>query len=269
VDDTYRRAAGLPAPIAWMDGRVVPASEATVPLLDDGFLRGDAIFEGIMVRNGRTHALDAHLARLRRSAKAIGLRVPVVKRVVGDLLAAWGERDGAMKLVLTRGGAVRGLLEGTSWPASVALQPIDMPWTSALSGIKTLSYAVNMWAARQAREQNADDALIVSDGVVLELPTASICWVADGVVHSPDPTALPILESVTLRELQKVVDVKLGEFPLDDILAADEAFVVSATRIGLPVHAVGDVEFPAPGTVTIACRTAMMDHIDSTLDPLP
>jgi hypothetical protein len=55
VHDTHpagldRPAAPVGRPIAWVDGRVVPAGDATVPLTDDGFLRGDAIFEAVLVR---------------------------------------------------------------------------------------------------------------------------------------------------------------------------------------------------------------------------
>jgi branched-chain amino acid aminotransferase len=256
-------------PIAWADGRVVPAAEATVPLLDDGFLRGDAVFDTVLVRRGRTHAVDAHLARLRRSAEAVGIRVPVLRRVVTDLLAAWGGRDGALKLVVTRGGTVRGLLQAVSWPESIALHPVEMPWQSALSGVKTLSYAANTWASRQARLQHADDAVVVCDGTVHEVPTAAVAWIRDGTIHSPDWRALPILDSITLAALSAVVDVELGAYPLEHLLTADEVFVVSATRPVLPVHAVDDAEFPAPGPLTAETREAFAAHIDATLDPAP
>ncbi len=256
-----------PRPIAWQDGRVLPAHEATVPLLDDGFLRGDAVFEAILVRRGRTHALKPHLARLRRSAEAVGIRVPVLRQVVADLLAAWGERDGALRLIVTRGGAVRGLLHQPVWPASVALHPVAIPWLTALSGVKTVSYAANTWATRQAQLALADEALIISEGVVHEAPTAAFVWIRDGSLHAPDWASLPILDSVTLAELRKVVDVRLGVYLLDTVLEAQEAFLLSASRPVLPVHAIGDVEFPAPGPVTVAAREALLAHIDATLDP--
>lgn len=262
-------AATTPKPIAWMDGRVVPAAEATVPLLDDGFLRGDAVFDAVLVHRGRTHALSAHLARLRRSAKSMGIRLPVLRQVVADLLAAWGDRDGSLKLIVTRDGTVRGILHRPVWPDSIALEPIDIPWANALTGTKTLSYAVNSWASRQARLAHSDDALVISDGVVLEVPTAAFAWVREGMIHAPDWTELPILDSITLSELRKVVDLKVGVYRLDEVLSADEAFVVSATRPVLPVHAIGDLELTAPGPVTAEARAAFAAHIDANLDPLP
>lgn len=258
-----------PRPLAWMNGRIVPASEATVPLLDDGFLRGDAVFDVALVRGGRTHALDDHLARLRRSAKALGIRVPVLRQVVTDLLAAWGDRDGSLRLVVTRDGIVRGVLQAATWPSTMALQPVDMPWRTALTGVKTLSYAANVWATRQAKAAQADDAIVVNGDIVLESPTAAIAWVKDEVLRAPDPDALPILDSITLAHLGRLVDVELGVHTLDELLDADEVFLLSATRPVMPVHAIDETTYPAPGPVTSEVHETFERHIDETLDPRP
>lgn len=261
---------GTLRPIAWMDGRVVPASEATVPLTDAGFLRGDGVFDAVLVRGGRTHALDEHLERLRRSGRRLGIRVPVVRHVVTDLLAAWGPNDGAIRVFVTRDGTVRGLAEQPVWPASLALATIDTPWRSALTGVKTLSYAANQWALRQAKERDADDALIVDGQLLLELPTGALCLVRAGQVISPDPASLPILDSITLRQLADVTDIEFQTPTVGDLAEIDEIFVVSATRPVLPVHAVVTDEhtydFPASGAVTARLQDAFDDHIAATLD---
>jgi branched-chain amino acid aminotransferase len=263
-----------PRPIAWVDGRVVPASEATIPLLDEGFLRGDAVFEAILVRAGRTYALQPHLARLERSAAAVELVVPAVRPVVADLLAAWGERDGVLRLIVTRGGNVRGILAAVRWPSAISLAVVETPWRTPLTGVKTLSYAANQWALRQARSREADDALIVDAGQVLELPTGTLCLVKDSRITTPDPARLPILDSVTLRSLTEVVDVERVVPRLEDVRDADELFVLSATRPVLPVHAVviddsDQVEFEAPGTVTARVARRFAEHLAGRLDPLP
>jgi branched-chain amino acid aminotransferase len=259
--------------IAWADGRVLPAAEATVPLLDEGLLRGDGVFEAVLVRGGRTHALEPHLARLQRSAAAMDLPAPDVRAVITDLLVAWGERDGVLRVIVTRGGTVRGILTTAPRVESCSLAVVETPWRTAITGIKTLSYAANQWALRQARAQDADDALLVEDGQVLELPTGSICLVRDGRVTSPDPARLPILDSVSVRSLAELVDIERTTPTLDDLRDAEEAFVLSATRPVVPVHAVvhGEQErtLPAPGPVTERLRTQMDEHILATRDPLP
>ena len=60
----------------WIDGRIVEGQEARLPVTDHGLLYGDGVFEGIRVYGGRVVRLDAHLARLQRSARALGLQLP-------------------------------------------------------------------------------------------------------------------------------------------------------------------------------------------------
>lgn len=257
--------------IAWVDGRVLPAADATVPLTDEGFLRGDAVFEAMLVRAGRTHALEPHLERMARSAKALDLPLPPVRQAVADLLAAWGERDGVLRLIVTRGGAVRGILGTASWPPSISLAVIEVPWRTAISGVKTLSYAANQWVLRQAKACDADDAMIVDQGLLHELPSGAVLLVRDGRLVTPDPARLPILDSVTVRALAEIVDVDRATPDLDDLRHADEVFVVSATRPVLPVHAVlfgatDEVEYPAPGPVTARVQERFDAQVMANLD---
>lgn len=264
--DGSPRTPRAPRAIAWTDGRVVPADQATVPLTDDGFLRGDAVFDAMLVRGGRTHARERHLARLRASARTLGIRVPVLTRVVEDLLLAWGDHDGALKVVVTRSGLLRGLLQPVSWPDTLALSVVELPWRSPLTGAKTLSYAVNQWATRQARAAEADDALLVDGGRVCELPTAAVVTVHDRRLRTPDPAQVPILRSVSVDVLREVVEVEDALLTPDDVRSADELWVLSATRPLLPVHALDDVAYAAPGPVAEDVGTALAEHIAATLD---
>jgi len=256
--------------IAWAEGRVLPAAEATVPLTDDGFLRGDAVFDAMLVRDGRSHARHEHLARLQRSGDAMEIAIPDLDPVINDLLAAWGQGDGVLRLVVTRAGTVRGLLTALAIPPAQTLAIVDLPWGGALTGVKTLSYATNQWATRQALARGADDALIVTDGVVHELPTGAICWVDDGRLFAPDHDQLRILDSVTLAELREIVEVTATVGTVDDLRHVDEVFVLSAGR---PVVAVDrilvddeELTYPAPGPVTTQIQQAFAAYITDTLD---
>jgi branched-subunit amino acid aminotransferase/4-amino-4-deoxychorismate lyase len=146
-----------------------------------------------------------------------------------------------------------------------------MPWRTALSGVKTLSYAANQWAVRQARARGGDDALIVDDDRILELPTGAVVLVRDGRCTTPDPARLPILDSVTVHVLREVAEVTPALVTTGDLHAADEVLVVSATRPVLPVHRLVLADeathaLPAPGPVTAALRARMDAHLDATLD---
>lgn len=265
--DDEPRTPRTPRSIAWMDGRVVPADQATVPLLDPGVLRGDGIFDTMLVRDGRTSARDRHLARLRASGRALGIRVPVVTRAIDDLLLAWGEHDGALKVLVTRSGLVRGLLRPVQWPESVALSVVEAPWRTPLTGARTLSDAVGQWAMRQAREAEADDALVVDpDGRVCEVPTAAVVVVHGDRLRTPDPDVVPILPSVGVELLREVAEVEAAVLTVADVRGADEVWTVSATRLLLPVHGLDDVAYPAPGPVAERLRPELEQHIASSLD---
>lgn len=256
--------------LAWSDGRVLPADQASVPLLDDGFLRGDAVFEAVLVLEGRTHALEPHLRRLRRSGERIHLEVPDLRPVAADLLAAWGERDGVLRLFVTRGGAVRGLLGPLRLATEQSLAVLETPWESVLTGVKTVSYAGNMLLQRRAQELGADDALITVDGVLHELPTGAVFLVTDGELRTPDPRQLPVLDSITVQQLTAWTPARFERLTLDDVRGADEVFVVSATRPVVPVHAVvlpdGERTFPAPGPVVADLQARFRSHLRACLD---
>src|SRR5579862_1272571 len=144
--------------LACIDGRLVGAAEAVVPVTDEGLIRGDGAFEVIRLYGGRPYALDAHLVRLERSAA--GLRLPLeIAAVRADALALTGARpwgDALLRLMVTRGGRRIALIEPMpAVPASIALEPISYAPTRVLDGIKSLSYAANMLASRLAREHGA------------------------------------------------------------------------------------------------------------------
>ena len=81
----------------FLDGKLVPESEAKVSVFDHGLLYGDGVFEGIRVYNGRIFKLPEHLDRLFASAQAIMLNVPMSReeltKACRETCAANGLRD--------------------------------------------------------------------------------------------------------------------------------------------------------------------------------
>ena len=155
----------MAADLVCLDGNVVEASAATIPVTDRGLLRGDGVFEAIRLYAGVPYALDAHLERMKRSAE--GLRLPLdtdaFRADVERLIAALPGLDVLVRLVATRGGRRIVLFEELrEMPASLALEPVTYAPTRILDGIKSLSYAANMLASQIARERGADDALLVT-----------------------------------------------------------------------------------------------------------
>jgi branched-chain amino acid aminotransferase len=257
--------------LASVDGRIGPTAEAVIGLKDDGLYRGDGAFEVIRVYAGRPFALDDHIARLERSSAALRLefdRMALIAEIKA-LLAEAGSLEGQIRLIVTRGG--RRIVTTEQIPthgetiklASVTYQP-----TILLNGVKSLSYGANMLATRLAKEEGAEEALLVRpDGIVLEPPTASIFWVAEGALRTTSLTQ-GVLASITRDRLMRAVPgVEEGAWTLDDVKAADEAFLASSTRELQAVASIdGTALGAAPGPRTRAVQEAFAAARDVELE---
>jgi 4-amino-4-deoxychorismate lyase len=256
----------------WRDGAavVVPAGEPVVTAFDQGLGRGDGVFESVAVVGGRTPHLDAHLARLDRSASLLGLASPgdaAWRRLVAAVVADWPTGlEGVCRLFLTRG-----LGDGTPPTALALLAPVPAdtlrqraegisvislglgvpadfragaPWL--LGGAKTLSYAVNMAAQRHAHDLGADDVVFTSlEGRVLEGPTSSVVWAAGGTLHTP-PVDTGILAGTTQARL--FARAQADGWPtavtpgtVDDLHGADAVWLLSGVRGAATVHTLDGV----------------------------
>ncbi len=257
--------------LACLDGRIAAAAETTVSVVDEGFLRGDGVFEVLRVYGGTPFALDEHLDRLERSAEnlRLGWEVPraELESESRELLERRGEAgdafDGCLRLVLTRGGRRLLLTEPLpAGPAHIRLGFVTYAPPHLLDGIKSLSYAPNMLAGRLARERGFDEALLVTPhGRVLEAPTASLFWVGeDGGLCTP-PLEDHILASITRDRLMRLVEVRERPVAMDEVLAAREAFLASTTREVQPVASIEDRLLRCPGERTREAAARIREHI--------
>jgi branched-chain amino acid aminotransferase len=240
--------------LASVDGRIGPTAEATIGLKDDGLYRGDGAFEVIRLYAGRPYALDDHVARLERSSAALRLEFDrmALRTEIDALLAEAGPIEGQLRLIVTRGGRRIAATEPIPHhDETIKLGSVTYQTTIILNGVKSLSYGANMLATRLAKEAGAEEALLVRpDGIVLEPPTSSIFWVADGALRTP---ALDngLLASITRERIIAMTDVEEGSWSLDELKAADEVFLASTTREIQAVAAIDGVELPsAPGPRT-------------------
>jgi len=253
--------------------------------LDLAATRGDGIFETISVGHGHPQALDAHLARFARSAAALDLPVPDLEAWRAAVVAAAGALDPVpeafVKTVLSRG--IEGGTTPTGWahaavaPDHTAARTVGVrvvlldrglrsdvgrtsPWL--LAGAKTLSYAVNRAAVREAAKRGADDVVFVStDGFLLEGPTANVVLLRDGRLLTP-PLDAGILPGTTQADLFAWAPTQ-GLEPLyqplhpQDLLDADAAWLVSSVRHAAAIRAVDHAELP----VDRALSDAMNDFL--------
>jgi branched-chain amino acid aminotransferase len=252
--------------LASVNGAVSPVEEARIPVTDEGLLRGDGGFEVLRVYGGRPFAMDDHLARLGRTCA--GLRLDVdLEAMRAEALAVVKEPESLLRLVVTRGGLRIAIGEPLpSRPPTARVLTVTYAPTRVLNGLKTLSYAANMLAVRIAKEQGCDEALLVTPhGRVLEGPTWTFFWVPGGRLHTP-PLADGILDSITRGRLLEECDVTESPCTLDDVRAAEEAFVASSVREVMPIASVDDIVLPqAPGPVSEAALAAFRRRVEREL----
>jgi len=200
---------------------VVPATEPIAYADDAGLTRGDGCFEGLRLHHGVIDKLDAHLARMTRSAASLGIPfdADAWRDLCATAVAAWPhDGEAAVKFVLTRGPAATNVPTGfvtinplnpdyprqrregirvITLPRGLAVDAFaDAPWL--LGGVKTLSYAVNMAAQREATRRGVEDVIFTAtDGTVLEAPTASVVWATGRTLTSTPLGATGILAGTT------------------------------------------------------------------------
>ncbi len=260
-----------------LNGRPVSPS---VSIFDPMVVRGDGCFEALRSYGGHLFGLAEHLARLARSAEALGISLPPILWI-GEWARQVASQQGD--------GVLRIFVSGDDQGANVYVLSADIPelipqhrllelpapWHPAgvaweLAGVKTLSYAPNMAATRRAQAAGFDDALLVSrDGIILEGPTSAVIWIVDGVVETAS-IDLGILDSVTRRIAlaqgrEHGLEVREGRYPSSRLAEADEVAVLSSVKEVKPVVAIGDRNYrPGPVTalLTRLYREAVKDLID-------
>jgi branched-chain amino acid aminotransferase len=259
-----------PTSLASMDGEIMPAAEATIPVTDDGLVRGDGAFEVIRVYDGTPYAFDAHVARLERSAA--NLRLPVdLEAVRADAFrllaqAGAGPDHQCLRIMITRGGRRILLTEPmVSVPDRARVRSITYSPTRILDGIKSLSYAANMLAGRLAREEGYDEALLVTPhGRVLEAPTSSVFYVTNGELFTP-PLDEHILASITRALVVEVTGAQERPCTLEELYEADEVFFASTVREVQTVASIDEHEYAGPSPVSNRVREAVSARIAEQL----
>ena len=236
---------------------------ASVLRADDlGVTRGDGCFEGCRIQtdpggHSSVDKLDSHLARMARSAAGLGIGFDEAgwRALIAQAADAWGRPgEAALKLVLTRGDGTtptgfltitelgpeyarlraEGLRVVTLTRGTTSDAFAEAPWL--LGGIKTLSYAVNMAALREAERRGADDVIFVSaEGQVLESPTSTVLWSLGRTLHTIPTGANGILGGTTQHLLYERAEAAgwveaVVPATIDDLHAADVVWLTSSVR---------------------------------------
>ena len=209
---------------------------------DESLLRGSVAFETLPTYGGVPFLLGRHLDRLRTSVAALALPPAEDVEPLVELVVSAAPPDHVLRIYRTEqvlvatAGALPGDLEEER-ARGLRLVSVELDAPALLAGVKSTSYAGAFAARRFAERQGADDALFVANGVVRELPTANVWWRNGEQLFTPT-VGTGVLPGVTRSVMLELSSAAEGEFPLDDLLDADEAFATSSIREVMPVVAV-------------------------------
>lgn len=282
----------------WLNGRILPAARARIPVFDRGFLYGDAVFETVRLYQGHPFLWRRHLRRLHRSMARLGLRRPAfdLEAAVIDYAEACKLTEGAIRITITRGvgeGLVPpagieptvlmtsrpvppGLADQRAAGVGVIRLPFGHGGESVVTGHKTTGYAAAVQGRIRAEREGAFEAIYVeSDGNISEATTSNVFAFFGSVLHTPPLAAgcLPGITRQVVLELAERAGIRVRETPLPAkrLERASELFltgsvieILPAVRLdGLPVAR------GTPGRKTLelaaAYRTRVSRHIRAAL----
>jgi len=252
--------------------QVVDAAAPQVSVLDLGVTRGDGIFEVFGVINGHVQAVVPELdleaireavvrvAGMAEQVPEFSVKVVVTRGVEGAgaatcwVIAFRSSDDFAAERIT----GVRAVLLDRGYPHDIASRA---PWL--LAGAKTLSYAVNKAALREAARRGADDAIFTSsDGYVLEGPSANLVARFGNRILTPAP-AQGILRGTAQGaafEYFAEAGYAVGEVLLrvEQLAEADALWLTSSGRMLVPVRELDGRPVPVDRELTDAANAALL-----------
>jgi branched-chain amino acid aminotransferase len=257
-------------PLIFVNGKMLPKSQAMVSVYDHGLLYGDGVFEGIRIYRGRIFKCKQHIERLWTCAEAIRIKIPMTRdemvQMMRACITANSITEGYIRLVVTRGYGTLGLdprkcpVAGVICIADqislfppetyeqgmrviVAHRPVN-PLECLDPRVKSLNYLNHIMAKCEGIDFGCHEVVRLNlDGDVCEGSGDNLFMIKGGVVYTPPPEA-GILEGITrefvMKDLCPALGIKCVEkrFKLDELLGADEVFltgsaaeIISVTQI--------------------------------------
>lgn len=277
------------ADTVWLNGRIVCGAQARLPVTDRGLLYGDGLLDTLRIYECHPFMLTQHLARLKRSARALGIPLrgdtAFWRRAIARLLDANRMDSGAVRLTLTRGTAPG--LYPPQWPTPTTflqIRAIDpalprrqrrgvavrvVPFArgpAMLAEHKTLAYLPAVLAQREARRHRAFDGLYSNeDGSVTEATTANLFVIHRGRLVTPARDILPGVARGLVLQLARDMGIGIDLQPISraTLRGAGEIFLTSSVVEVLPVCRVDDrpVATGTPGPLTRALQAAYAESV--------
>ncbi|MFC1811025.1 aminotransferase class IV [Patescibacteria group bacterium] len=222
-----------------------------ISVMDHGFKFADAIYETMRTINGKPWLLNEHLVRLRKSAKELGLKVPLtnaqIKSQISRLLKKNNHKESRIRITLTRGSNNFDFNSCKKPTLLIEATKLSKP-RAIKKGIATITYKIeriaphlkstnmlsSILARQEAHKHKAFEALLVDrHNNITEGAFSNIFVVQKGQLITPKDG---ILEGTTRNFiLKKYPKVRIANIPLAKIHKYDEIFITSSTNFVVPV----------------------------------
>ena len=247
-------------PVCYLNGTIVPLTDARVSVLDLGLLRGFGIYEGITTFDGEPFYFNDHWKRFQHSARALDLTLPFSEEEALIAMRAViatnspGQRA-TIRMILTGGEARNGIeqVAGRETFFITAEPAVLLPkvfYTSGASMItyehqrflpayKTTNYITAVLLQKKLKEAGAVEVLYSAGGAALECTGSNVFIVQGDRVSTPKENILHgITRKVVLELARGVYETEERPVPLDELLSADEVFITSSFKDIVPIISV-------------------------------
>jgi branched-chain amino acid aminotransferase len=254
----------------YLNGSLIPLSQARISPIDYGFLHGYGLFETMRAYSGHVFRLEKHLARLERSARALNIDLDgtaKLEKAVHDTLRANQLSDARIRISVSPGeeeiaADIPAKGEPTVFIMAISYVPpsedvyrrgftaivsrVHRSTRSPSSGLKSLSSLDILLARQEAATFGVDHAILLNDdGLVSEGSSSNVFHVKDGTLFTPAEHCgiLPgITREVVMRDLAPSLGINNQEVDvaLVDLLEADEAFLTNSMIEVMPLTILAD-----------------------------
>jgi D-alanine transaminase len=249
--------------IAFLNGQFLPIEDAMISTQDRGFLFGDGVYEVIPVFNHKLFEFEAHFQRLQNSLKSVSIANPLSKEewkgILQQLIEKHPWKNQFLYLQITRGvqmvrnhmpdecltptlyaytNPLHSLDENTVEKGIKVITLEDIRWLRC--DIKAITLLPNVMMKLAAKNQAADDAILISqEGKVLEGTASNVFIIKNNTLYTP-PISNNILPGITRQVVERIAKnhaIKLieKELTIAELEAADEIWLTSSTKNALPV----------------------------------